>query len=488
MTVYIINYLLCSVLLYVPYKLWIAQTSMHHFKRFYLLLVLILPFIIPKLEYNIHAKTEAESLILPNVEYVQSEQDIDDSKTVKILDATQPVPNPIDLLDVIITAYMTFSLFMFIRFLKNLHYLIYQIRRNKKIKAENYWVVQSDKVQNPYSFFHYVFVNSIAYKDGIPQAVWKHEEAHVRQWHSIDIVFTEIITLFCWFNPVIYLLKPAMQLNHELLADQYVLRADTSFKDYGYLLLNLNHADIENNFISQLHYKQLKNRLIMMNLKTSLSKKITMLGVGILAGSIALLAFTKKNIVFAEMQSNGSIAKDKTVQLDTTSIKNHGAPAKLLAEYDSVIRAITTVQKNSAGKTFTSRNLNGVDVKRMAFIASLMSEQQLKERTGEHGYNSPKSWAAFVTKPQKRTPSEKEFSNWQNKKIFGVWIDGKRSSNEDLLKYKNTDIVLYYVSKLHGKAKIGRSYTHQLDVYTLSGYNKAFANYTEEHIPEIKKP
>lgn len=486
MTAFIINYILCSVLLYIPYKLWMERTSLHHFKRFYLLMVLALPLTIPNIEYNLQQSVEQSTpFSLPNIQHIEFED-------ISSVDIMEKVPNQTNLID---TSQLNWSKIVFNFYLFIVFLLLYRLIRNSikikkeivkgiNIKTDNYHIILTASKHTPYTFWKYIFINETDYRNNIHPSILKHEEAHVRQKHSIDIVISEVITAITWFNPINYFVRKDIINNHEHLADNDVIQCKEYIQDYCYLLLNLPVDKNRHNLTSQLNYKQVKNRLIMMTKKTSKGKYliIGLLSLGTLA--IATVLFTQKNIVKAKTTEPSSTAKLDIPLQDT--IKQTGAPKNLLAEFDSVERAIANFSNNETRDTVLN-----VNAARMAYIASLMSPEQIKERTGTSSTgrvgNSPKTWITLNTKPKKRTPTENEFVNWQNAKVYGVWIDDEKAKNSDLKKFSNTDIVLYYVSKLHGKAKVDRSYTHQLNVYTQSGYDKAFANLKEEVNLVIKK-
>lgn len=475
---FILNYVCCSLLLYIPYKLWIENTSLLTFKRIYLLGVIILPLIIPTINYTIGVNNNLQPLPIPNI-YVEDKEE--HLMTPELLSPTTIVSKSetIDWTKIVVIIYSILSCIMLLRFLFNI-YSIYSLKKDgQKIKNKDYTIIVSEKVKSPFSFWNYVFVNKIEYQKGIEHSIWKHEEGHIIQYHSFDILLLEIIKIITFFNPVLYFTKSSMKFNHECLADRYVLKDRNIAQEYCFLLLNLPNELSHNHLVSELNYKQIKKRLIMMSHKTSTIKKIAWYGLSFVILITCTIIFSKKNIVLGEnikqitLEGTGLITKQDTTKQKTAN----GAPSELLAEYDSVMNAITTYKKDKLGNTYTNRDLSRVDVRRMSFIASLMSNEQSQKRTEKHQLSPHKFWNAFVTKPKQRTPSKPEFDNWQNSEIYGVWIDGKKSKNSDLKKLKNTDIVLYYVSKLYGKAKVGRSYTHQLDVYTQPYYDKAFKDY-----------
>ncbi|MGI4741658.1 MAG: TonB family protein [Janthinobacterium lividum] len=58
-------------------------------------------------------------------------------------------------------------------------------------------------------------------------SVLVHELAHVRQGHSLDVLWLELWRAVLWPNPFVHLLLPALRLTHELLADQAAARLPT---------------------------------------------------------------------------------------------------------------------------------------------------------------------------------------------------------------------------------------------------------------------
>jgi beta-lactamase regulating signal transducer with metallopeptidase domain len=49
-----------------------------------------------------------------------------------------------------------------------------------------------------------------------------HEKIHVREKHTLDILFVEIMFLFQWFNPFAWLLKDAVKNNLEYKTDHEI--------------------------------------------------------------------------------------------------------------------------------------------------------------------------------------------------------------------------------------------------------------------------
>jgi TonB family protein len=76
-----------------------------------------------------------------------------------------------------------------------------------------------------FSFLNYIFWDDTApLSQEEARQVLRHEEAHVKEGHSYDILLLELLTALLWFNPFIYLYRHAVRQVHEHLADRHALQ------------------------------------------------------------------------------------------------------------------------------------------------------------------------------------------------------------------------------------------------------------------------
>jgi TonB family protein len=86
-----------------------------------------------------------------------------------------------------------------------------------------------------FSFFNILFVSKqIRHRSSIVA----HEQTHARQLHSADILLIEIVQLFCWFNPVLWLYKKSLQMLHEYIADSHASKFEPTRAAYAMILFN----------------------------------------------------------------------------------------------------------------------------------------------------------------------------------------------------------------------------------------------------------
>ncbi len=80
-------------------------------------------------------------------------------------------------------------------------------------------------------------------------------------------------------------------------------------------------------------------------------------------------------------------------------------------------------------------------------------------------------WIFPAPKPlPKITPTKDMLKSWQNAKIYGVWIDEKRVSNEQLKNFSPTDFSNYFVSKLSKNATNYGKHYYQVNLMTNDYY------------------
>lgn len=159
---------------------------------------------------------------------------------------------------------------LFVRFFIQLSSILLLAYRSRRTVIHGVPVYRLDKPAGPFSFFKMIFIHPESHSEKEIDEILTHECTHVFQWHSVDVMICELITVICWVNPFAWLLKREVRHNLEYLADNTVIQSGYDCKSYQYHLLGLAHhyqaaATLYNSF-NVLH---LKNRISMMNKKRS---------------------------------------------------------------------------------------------------------------------------------------------------------------------------------------------------------------------------
>lgn len=155
------------------------------------------------------------------------------------------------------------------RFLVQLSSILWLAHTSERVVIHETPVYALRKAAGPFSFFRMVFLHPESHSDKETNEILTHECTHVSQWHSIDVILSEMMCMACWFNPFVWLLKREVRHNLEYLADNTVIQSGYDSKSYQYHLLGLAHHQSVTTLYNSFNVLHLKNRIMMMNKKRS---------------------------------------------------------------------------------------------------------------------------------------------------------------------------------------------------------------------------
>jgi len=169
---------------------------------------------------------------------------------------------------VLVGVYSMISLIFFIRFVKNIKILVYQIQRNVKVSYRGQTLVLLKEESLPYSFLNYIFVSEVELENGkFIDAIFAHECTHIKEKHSWDNLFVEAVLVAFWFHPGLYWAKASFKLNHEFIADEVAL-CSISSENYERQLLAMMISSQRCGLASSLNFSLTKKRFEMMKRKS----------------------------------------------------------------------------------------------------------------------------------------------------------------------------------------------------------------------------
>ncbi|CAM3270352.1 M56 family metallopeptidase [Aequorivita lipolytica] len=346
MELYILKSAACLALFFAFYKLFLENTSIHNFKRFYLFGSLLASFLIPLITFKTYA--EASPFIATYTAAAQQQIFIETKASVNYWPF------------VLWTVYGLGVLFFSLKFFKNLFSLIQKIRENPKYRNSSFINILLNENVIPHTFFSYIFLNKKQYENHeIPAEVMLHEETHARQKHSLDIVLVEVLQIVFWFNPLFYFLKRSIKLNHEFLADRAVLNAGAETSDYQKILLAFSSNVITPTLAHSLNYSSIKKRFTVM--KTHTSKRAIWFRSLLLLPLLSLLiyGFSTKEVVERELTKKE--VQSKIVQQKATNAE--------IDEYNKLAKKYNIV---NIEKRIIKKN----DLERLEIIYNKMTDDQ----------------------------------------------------------------------------------------------------------------
>ncbi len=326
MTAYIIRSALCMVLLYGLYGLILRKEKLFRFNRYYLIFAVIfsltIPFVAIPVQYSSSDPSVAilaafDNLTLPVAEMsleAVTPQVSPAPVTAQTVQENSPVagrPGAAGKSEILLIIYLAGLMIMVTRFFRNILVVHRLSKRSEKIDLSWYKIALLDNLASPFSFLRTVFLDKKDYLcHRIPANVLKHELEHVRQAHSHDVIFYEILNTVFWFNPVVYMFGRAARINHEYLADEAVVRNTDDIETYsGELIEFVRHRTLVH-FACGMGSSVIKDRLLMLNTDTSLRGRnvriVTVL-------SLSAILMTLLSLRPAPAVTNDDLSKKKTL-------------------------------------------------------------------------------------------------------------------------------------------------------------------------------
>lgn len=285
---YILQANIYLVLFYGFYKLFLAKETYFILNRIYLISAGICSLSIPFLRFEWFSNQAAATPIYTGVDQLND--------LMTQVSVGSDVPEKLSTGNVIVAIYLTGLLVFALLFI----YKLLKVQR----------LLQEDHVGNAFSFFRKKRIDT-----NLPevQTIDKHEEIHIRQWHTLDVLFFELLAIFTWFNPIIYFYKYTIKNIHEYLADEEAARFQGDKEQYALLLLsrafNIAPSSLTNTFFNK---SLIKKRIFMLHKQRS--KKTAVLKYGLFLPLFAITLVMSS----ATIRSNESIiAVTEEIPLNT---------------------------------------------------------------------------------------------------------------------------------------------------------------------------
>lgn len=145
----------------------------------------------------------------------------------------------------------------------------------------------------PFSFGKNMYLNIHQHEGEDLEQIIKHEFVHIKQRHTLDVVWGEILCILNWYNPFAWMLRNAIKQNLEFIADDKVIQQGVDREGYQFLLLKVmgnRNFSIASNF----NIAALKKRIIMMN--TNETRKRHLLKFALMLPIVAVLLLSFRTI------------------------------------------------------------------------------------------------------------------------------------------------------------------------------------------------
>ena len=297
---YLLKSMILSGIFFGYYTLFLKNTIYHAYNRFYLLASMALSLVIPFFKLSMFSVTEEQAAGAKQL----------------LIYLTQLPASPVqeEYIDweIIVIAVIS-SLFVC--------YLVYSVVRIFRLKAMNsktqmgeFTFIETDLDEAPFSFFSNLFwKKSISIEDECGRKILQHELSHIREKHSWDRLFSQLICSVFWMNPFNWIIQKELQNIHEFIADRDAVGTG-EVDAFAKMLLQTYYG---NHFLNPSHsfyYSSIKRRIIM--LTTSNVPKYAYLR------KVAVLPMLAFILALFSIQLSAQEAKENKAEAQSTAAKD----------------------------------------------------------------------------------------------------------------------------------------------------------------------
>jgi hypothetical protein len=251
--IYVFKSTVITAILYAYYRLALSDNKFHYYNRFYLLGSLILSLTIPFLDLHWFTferpVTENTNLALIQLITAPSNQIIEQQ-----FDWTDGLLIGAGIIAFIFLAMLVISIWK-----------IFNIKRKSPIRyLDGIDFIETEVDNAPFSFLNNLFwKKAMPLEDDKGQKIFKHELTHIKQKHSWDRLFCQVLSSIFWINPFNWIIQKELETIHEFIADEEAI-GNQNTEAFAKLLLETHYGTHFLNPIHPFNYSSIKRRLAML--------------------------------------------------------------------------------------------------------------------------------------------------------------------------------------------------------------------------------
>ncbi len=298
---YIIEVTAYTAAMLLLYVLFLRNRPLHAQSRYYLLACALLPLLLPLVQLPTWMQQKIQSAVPYQMALPAFTTGAGASPAPMSHTATAGMPLPY-------LIYMTVSVvLLFIQIIYIVRMLMVA-KKGVKEKHEGYTLIKSSGY-GPGSFGRYIFIPG----EEIDSMILAHEQAHIRQHHTADLMVLGIVQALAWPNLLLIWIKKELKVIHEFQADE---QASADRNEYAALLLGAVFSTRPVPVMHSFIIHPIKRRIMMLSKKGTASPVKAMLQIAassalLLAGILFFQSCSKKTA--AVKQDTGDIHKTADV-------------------------------------------------------------------------------------------------------------------------------------------------------------------------------
>lgn len=301
LVLYLLKSGLSLIMLYAVYWFFLSRDTFFKMNRAYLIISVFFSLLFPLLPISLPFVYEEETYVVMLDTIVINSDSIHST-----------LSSHLTTFQIISIIYLTGASIFLVRFLFQVGQLLLMVRHYGISHHEGLNIVFIDRNYSPFSFFGLIFINRKKLSGDTIQEILDHEQIHIRQGHSLDLILFELMTIVQWFNPFVWFYRNSLKSVHEYLADEGVLLKGYNAINYQTLLLSLSTGIQVNDLTNNFNHSLIKKRITMMTKsKSSFFARLKLLLVMPVA-FLLVVAFTASPMLKTMAQSNAAFPKSDT--------------------------------------------------------------------------------------------------------------------------------------------------------------------------------
>ena len=255
---YILKVIICSGILFGYYWLFLRNKVFNQYNRFYLLGALIVSLSLPLLKVDLLQQGDQHSQVIKALQVVSAG---DDYMNNMVITANKDSWSFQQLYPLI---YWIASIIFFISLLQTFFAIRALLKKYPVRPIDDISFVNTNDKSTPFSFFRYIFWNAnIDMQSTTGKQIFKHEMAHIRERHSHDKLFINLILCFFWCNPFFWFYRKELNMIHEFIADKKAVE-DNDTAAFAAMILLVSYPQHRFPLTNNFFYSPIKRRLFML--------------------------------------------------------------------------------------------------------------------------------------------------------------------------------------------------------------------------------
>lgn len=250
LVIYSLKVAILTTAFYLCWRMLLSKETLHRLNRFVLVLIPPVSMILPFCVITFH-----KTVIVPATETA--------AQAGAAMEAS--APSALGAGIVAVAVYLAGVALVLFRILWSIWKIGRLIRSGYQapVEGEKYRLVVTEEDVEPFSWMNFIVLSRKDYEAGNPEIIL-HEQAHINLRHSQDILMTDVLTAFQWYNPFVWMLGTDLRGIHEYEADEAVLKHGIDATQYQLFLIMKSAADHGYTLANSLRSGTIKNRIKMM--------------------------------------------------------------------------------------------------------------------------------------------------------------------------------------------------------------------------------